>query len=54
MKTKESNVKLQLNKKTIASLDEKKLNEVKGGYSGIQSCLHTNCIAPLSVCVCIS
>jgi len=49
MKTKNSNVRLQLNKKTIAALDEKKLNEVKGGLS--DSC-RTDCFFPMSMCIC--
>jgi natural product precursor len=62
MKTKQFSKKLSLHKKTVANLNAKDMNEVKGGsiYSDctcnpetVMSC-NTRCFVPETLCVCVT
>jgi len=62
MKTKKFSKRLSLNKKTVAHLATKEMGNAKGGASVYSDCTcnpptescQTWCIAPLSLCVCLT
>ena len=55
MKTKQLSQKLGLNKTTVANLESKAMDEIRGGTEdwtyGMRSC-RTDCFIPYSLCVC--